>query len=139
MTRFPLRTFALAFVPEHGFDEKTYFLGRNLHDHIAATGHNLSDDGAPMLERAVYYARLRAESVAELEALSNELGMDALQRINRRARELQLADEEHADARQRMSFGVYFYRAAIERQAEDAAETEEAEENGDRAGGSDGR
>lgn len=99
-----------AFVPSRGFDEKAYYLGRNVHDHLAAARHNLSGSDGPLFERAVYYAKLRAASVSELEALASEVGMEALQRVNRRARELQREDAGHAEATQRMNFGAYFYR-----------------------------
>ena len=107
-----VRLVSNAFVPEHGFDEKAYYLGRNLHDHLAATAHNLMGDGDPMLERSVYYGRLRPESAEILQALSTEVGMEALQRINREARALQESDATHPDASDRMTFGVYFYREA---------------------------
>ncbi|MBV5344757.1 MAG: hypothetical protein JZU63_04105, partial [Rhodoferax sp.] len=38
-----VRLISDAFVPKKGFEEKAYFLGRNLHDHIAASVHNLLD------------------------------------------------------------------------------------------------
>ncbi|HEB90519.1 MAG TPA: hypothetical protein ENI85_13190 [Deltaproteobacteria bacterium] len=103
-----------AFVPRHGFEEKVYYLGRNLHDHLATVEHNLADGDPPMLERSVYYGRLRPGSVETLETLANEVGMEALQRVNRRARSLQRADEGHSDAKERMRFGIYFYRAHVD-------------------------
>jgi len=99
-----------AFVPANGLDEKAYYLGRNVRDHLASAHHNLTSQANPFLERSVYYAKLRPESVAELQALSREAGMEALQRVNVRARELQVADEGESDARHRMSFGAWFYR-----------------------------
>ena len=103
-----------AFVPERGFPEKAYFFGRNLHDHIAAAAHNLSGEGPPMLERSVYYGGLTPEAVAELAALSERVGMDALQSVNRRALELQGEGEHREDADRRMNFGIYFFRAEAE-------------------------
>ncbi len=100
---------ANAFVPKLGFDEKAYYLGRNLHDHLAATAHNLIGEGKPLLERSVYYGNLRAESVEILERLATEVGMNALQRINREARTLQKADASRPEHIHRMRFGVYFY------------------------------
>jgi len=100
-----------AFVPTHGFDEKAYYLGRNVRDHLSAARHNLAGVGAPLLERSVYYANLRPESVEELQALARDAGVEALQRVNQRAHELQAADEGEPDARQRMSFGAWFFRA----------------------------
>lgn len=114
-----------AFVPTKGFDEKAYFLGRNLRDHIASAGHNISGRERPMLERNVYYAGLRPESIEELETLAETEGMKSLQQVNRRARELQLADAGRPAARQRMSFGIYFHRAELD--PIDAATNEEGE------------
>lgn len=108
-----------AFVPSHGFEEKAYYLGRNIHDHLAAASHNLADDGRPMIERSVYYAQLRPASVTELQDLAAEVGMEALQHLNRRARELQRADESADDAVERMNFGVYFFRARLASSEED--------------------
>lgn len=119
-----------AFVPSSGFDEKAHFFGRNLHDHMATSAHNLTSGGegeaAPMLERSVYYARLRPESVAELESLATEAGMEALQKINQRALVLQRADDGDAEADRRMNFGVYFHRARLEADDADPARDEES-------------
>jgi hypothetical protein len=98
-----------AFVPEKGFDEKSHYFGRNLHDHIAAAAHNLEARGLPMLERSVYYDRLSPESVQELADLSERLGMEALQKVNRRAMRLQKKDASGRAARLRMNFGIYFF------------------------------
>jgi hypothetical protein len=136
---------ANAFVPEHGFDEKAYYLGRNIHDHLAATAHNLSDHDKPMFERSVYFPGLRAESVATLEELSSRLGMEALQRMNREARALQQADESESNADKRMRFGVYFYHETIEQDLEqtlddnleDSSESGQASGHNKEEGGSD--
>lgn len=103
-----------AFIPEKGFDEKVYYLGANMHDHMAACAHNLAGNKPPMLERSVYYDQLDAASVEELAALSRELGMQSLKKINRRAMELQRKNAGQSDAIQRMNFGVYFYNATVE-------------------------
>lgn len=99
-----------AFVPSKGFDEKAYYLGRNVHDHIAVARHNVQGGNPPMLERSVYYDDLSAESVRELDELANQEGMRVLQVLNRRARELQAADKQATDPTHRVNFGVYFYR-----------------------------
>jgi hypothetical protein len=100
-----------AFVPESGFDEKAYYFGRNLHDHIAAASHNLSGGGVPLLERSVYYGGLTSAAVDELATLSEQVGMEALQAVNRRALELQQEAKGSEEADRRMNFGVYFLRA----------------------------
>ena len=112
-----------AFVPARGFDEMAHYFGRNLHDHIAAAAHNLAAEGDPMLERSVYYDGLTAESVAELAALSEKLGMQALQSVNRRALVLQRRDAKRGGSL-RMNFGTYFYRT--ETGADDAEDQGDA-------------
>jgi len=100
-----------AFVPDSGLDEKAYFMGRNLRDHIAACAHNITHTGPPMLERSVYYDALTDEDVAELETVSREIGMQALQLINRQAMALQRRSDGKPDAVRRMNFGLYFFHA----------------------------
>jgi len=99
------------FVPQKGLEEKLYYFGRNLHDHIAAAAHNVQGEEPPMMERSVYYGRLSPASVDELAKLSAERGMGALQAVNRRARELQQGDAGSPDANRRMTFGVYRFEA----------------------------
>ncbi|MBM3513378.1 MAG: hypothetical protein FJX59_06650 [Alphaproteobacteria bacterium] len=98
-----------AFVPRRGFDELAYYYGRNLRDHIAASTHNLLGEGAPFLERAVYYDRLTPESVEALAKLSRELGVETLIKINREALKRADGDEKNPRATQRMSVGLYFF------------------------------
>ncbi|MFQ5416525.1 MAG: DUF6502 family protein [Myxococcota bacterium] len=104
---------AEAFVPETGFEEKAFFFGRNLHDHIAAGAHNLLGATPPFVERSVYYGRLSHESIQELARLSEEKGMEALQAVNRRALELQKCDAGSALANHRVNFGIYFFDAEV--------------------------
>jgi hypothetical protein len=122
-----VRLISDAFVPKKGFEEKAYFLGRNLHDHIAASAHNLLDEEPPFLERSVYYGRLSPAAVSELAGLAEQLGMEALLTINRRARELR-ADAELVNSstnpHKRMTFGVYFFD---ETESDESDPTNEAE------------
>jgi len=101
-----------AFVPGKGFEEKAYYFGRNVHDHLAAAAHNLDGAGAPFLERSVYYDELSPESVRELAGMGETLGMEVLQQVNRRAMELQQRDAGQDRARERMNLGVYFFSAS---------------------------
>lgn len=96
-----------AFIPERGFEEKVHFFGRNLHDHVTVASNNLGDEASPSLERSVHYGQLSEESVAELTDLGRKMGMDLLQTLNRRARDLQQRDEQGDDATRRFNFGVY--------------------------------
>jgi hypothetical protein len=107
---------AAAFIPSKGFDEKTFFFGRNVRDHIAAGVHNLLGGAPPFLDRSVYYDGLNDESVRELKRLSEEKGMEALQAVNRRAMELQERDRGRRNEPRRINFGIYVYDAAAPRE-----------------------
>jgi len=98
-----------AFIPEQGFEEKTWFFAENLHDHIATATHNLSANSLPLLERAVYYDQLSLESVKELAELSEKFGMDTLIKINSHALALQNKDKSLESANHRIRLGLYFY------------------------------
>lgn len=114
----------LAFMPEDGFEEKAFFFGKNLHDHISASTHNLLGHKPALFDRSVYYDRLSARSVEELTQLASEAGMQALQTVNRRALALQQrdvgsgtgkekqrrSDHDHRTPHQyRMNFGIFHY------------------------------
>ena len=104
-----------AFTPEHGFDEKIFFFGKNLRDHIAAGADNLRGRESPHFDRSVYYDRLGSGSIKELEDLASELGMQALTKLNRRALALQKADAARGarstrnEPRYRINFGIFNY------------------------------
>ena len=107
--RVTLRT--AAFVPRSGFDEKAFYLGHNVHDHVAAAAHNLLGEGEPFLERSVHYDALGEKSVTELAALAGSAGMDALNKVNRKAIACEARDRNEPRPRRRMTFGVYFFTA----------------------------
>jgi hypothetical protein len=98
-----------AFVPSRGFDEKAFYFGHNLHDHIAAAGHNVRGEGPPFLERSVHYEGLDAASVAEIKELAERAGMDAVQSVYRESKEHETRDRKSASPKQRLTFGIYFY------------------------------
>jgi Family of unknown function (DUF6502) len=98
-----------AFVPSRGFDEKAFYLGHNLHDHIAAAGHNVQGEGPPFLERSVHYDGLDAASVAGIKELAERAGMEAVQSVYRESKEHETRDRKSASPKQRLTFGIYFY------------------------------
>lgn len=104
-----------AFVPAQGYDEKVFYFGQNVHDHIAAAAANVAGAQAPFLERSVHYDTLTPASVQEMTSVAERLGMQALKGANRRA--AQLAERDAADpaARHRVNFGVYFYTEPMRR------------------------
>ena len=73
-----------------------------------------------MFERAVYYDRLTADSVAYLRKRAREYAMTALVALNKDA--LKRADDDlgKAGADQRMALGVYYYDGPDEGVAADA-------------------
>lgn len=99
----------LAFIPEKGFEEKAFYFGRNIHDHLAATAHNLLEEGNPKLERSVHYTGLTDDSAAELSQAAERTGMKALLEVNRLALELAEKDKGRATATRRINFGLYFF------------------------------
>ncbi|MBU0620341.1 MAG: hypothetical protein KJ795_00705 [Gammaproteobacteria bacterium] len=90
-------------------DEKAYFLGQNIHDHLCAASRSLEGDQPLPLDGSVQSNRLTAESIAELEALSRKLGMELLDAVHKRVNELEARDADNPDARQRMNLGIYFH------------------------------
>ncbi|MEI8144111.1 MAG: DUF6502 family protein [Alphaproteobacteria bacterium] len=116
-----------AFSPKDGGEALAYYVGRNLHDHIAATVSNVSGEGPKFLERAVHYDGLTEEQAADLEAFARNLAMQALTKANAKALSAvegsgsgeapqQGAPQEPAEKKTwRWNFGVYVYRENIEK------------------------
>lgn len=108
-----------AFIPNTGLDEKAFYLGMNIADHLAAASDNLTGTQPPWLERCVYYDGLNREDVAELQAIAEADGMALLQKLNKRAMELkQQRTDDEAASRQRINVGLYLYSEEQERKRE---------------------
>ena len=98
-----------AFAQPQDMTEKIFYFGQNIHDHLAATVHNIGGCSPPFLERCVFYDKLSADSVRELDRYAQTVSMRALHAFNKRAAELQKRDRKLADAEYRTNFGVYNY------------------------------
>lgn len=98
-----------AFIPAKGFDEKAFYLGKNVHDHMAAARSNVQSTEPPFLERSVYYDQLSEASIAELADLSEKEGMALLKKLNKRALQLQKQDIKSKNTGKRMNFGLYYF------------------------------
>ena len=102
-------------------DEKAFFLGMNVADHLAAATHNVlaSNEGtSPIIdskfERCLYYDGLTETSIAELKQLADSEGMALLQRLNERALELKRLDSQNPTPEsQRINIGLYVYDEAV--------------------------
>lgn len=109
-----------AFIPEEGYDEKVYYFGRNLRDHIAAGVHNLGKEGPPFFDRAVYYDNLSTESLEELRGYVKEHGTSFILAANRKARALADRDETSGKSLPgRITIGIYHYAEEADRQHQD--------------------
>jgi len=95
------------FVQPQDLEEKAFYFGQNIHDHMAATVHNLSGNKPPFFERCVYYDKLSADSARELAEYSRFVGMQALHTVNKRAVEMQKRDQDEKNAVFRSNFGIY--------------------------------
>lgn len=98
-----------AFTAEPGAQERYFFFGRNLADHVAAGLQNLAGVGEPTIDQAVFYGGLTAGSVTQLKGLSRTLGEEAIRRLNSEAYQLKQIDRGQDGADHRMTFGAYFY------------------------------
>ncbi|HMN72550.1 MAG TPA: DUF6502 family protein [Rhodoblastus sp.] len=96
-----------AIAPGAGDERQLHYFGRNLHDHIAAASANVQSSAPPFMERAVHYEGLTEEQAKKLEALSRDLGMDALRKANAQAHD-EAGTGAHGDWR--WNFGVYVFR-----------------------------
>lgn len=100
-----------SFVPSHGLDEKLFYLGKNVHDHLAASEHNLTQpDMPPLLERSVYYDHLSQDSTLILSAYARQLSSQVMQSFSKKAMELQEHDHQDQDAHFRVTYGQYYYQ-----------------------------
>lgn len=95
--------------PTGNADDKLYYFGRNLRDHIEAAVSNISDgDQSPFFERAVHYDGLDENASHLLMERSNNAAMTILRQVNAEARNL--ADKDSPDDEWRFTLGVYVFR-----------------------------
>ena len=112
-----------AFVTNKEFNELAYYLGHNVHDHVASCVNNILEENDPMLERSVYYARLKEDSVKKLNAIATEKGNELLQQLNKQAIKFYETDKDSEDAKYRMRLGVYWYQSQLTKDSGTDAES----------------
>ena len=113
-----------AFVPNKEFTDMAYYLGHNVHDHMASCVNNILVEADPMLERSVYYASLTENSVNKLNTIASKKGNELLQHLNKQAIKLYDADKHKDDATYRMRLGVYWYQAQLDPELDTSKESE---------------
>lgn len=102
-----------AFTPAKGFEEKAFFFGKNIHDHLAASTQNLIRQTPSYFDRSVYYDNLTLESINELSELAGRTGMNALTTINKTALALQKRDQSRNQHTYRMNFGIFNFNTPL--------------------------
>lgn len=100
-----------AFTPEQGLEEKIFFFGKNIHDHLSASSSNLLGNKPSYFDRSVYYDQLSAQSIETLRKDANDIGMQALNAINKKALALQISDSQSSSPQYRINFGIFNYSA----------------------------
>lgn len=106
-----------AFIPEGSLDDKSFFLGLNISDHMSAATHNILGNDPAFFERCVYYSGLSEEAIKTLQALAAEKGMDTLKALNEKA----LALKKTQTGDERFNLGVYFYSEQDKTNSNEAA------------------
>ncbi|RMH21767.1 MAG: hypothetical protein D6698_02200 [Gammaproteobacteria bacterium] len=81
------------FVARGAMQDKLFFAGRNIGEHLETVTHNLETDEDPRFDRAVYYHHLSEDSVAELRKMAEDGLLRVLKQVNHRAAELQQRDK----------------------------------------------
>jgi len=107
-----------AYVSNKEFNDMAYYLGHNVHDHLASCVNNILVNDDPMIERSVYYASLTENSVNKLRSIANKKGNELLQHLNKQAIKLYDTDKLKDDANYRMRLGVYWYQTPFKKDGE---------------------
>jgi len=107
-----------AYVSNKEFNDMAYYLGHNVHDHLASCVNNILVTDNPMIERSVYYASLTENSVNKLRSIANKKGNELLQHLNKQAIKLYDTDKLKDDANYRIRLGVYWFQASLKKNGE---------------------
>ena len=102
------------FIPVAGFDERAFYFGADLRDHIRAGAHNLRGNTPRFLDRSVSYHGLTERDVSVLREIAEREGSLLLRKLNRRAlsmkrRNAAAAARAPAPDAKRMKFGLFFF------------------------------
>jgi len=98
-----------AFVPDASFEEKVFFFGRNIRDHIDTCVQNMVVDSPAKLERSVYFSALCTESVNSLQKLSDKMASESLETLNAEALRLKQNQKSDSSPVFRIRYGCYWF------------------------------
>lgn len=98
-----------AFIPKEDLEQKLFFFGMNIHDHLASAVNNLQDGNKSMVERCTYHDGLTIDQVEEIHQLIKVKGMDYLKEVNLAAINQNVSNANHEAAQFRINSGIYFY------------------------------
>lgn len=109
-----------AFIPKQDLEQQLFYLGMNIHDHLAATVHNVTVEQPKMLERCVYYEDYTVEQIDKIHQLVKQNGMKFLKSINQTSLNMKNDPvESPIDApKYRMNTGIYFYYEPLNKNEE---------------------
>ncbi len=98
------------YTAQDNFEEKLFFAGKNISQHLEAVTHNLTPNTKPRFDRAIYYHQLSAESAVIIEQLAQQEMLKALTLINQKAADLQNQDalKKNASNKHSIHLGAYF-------------------------------
>jgi hypothetical protein len=83
---------AQAYKPDQNINRLIEYFGIHMHDHLAATTHNLAQTGEPFFERSAFQDQLSPESIEKLKQFTDEQAMHLLKSVYEHAAELALQD-----------------------------------------------
>ena len=90
--------------------DKLAYLGDNVCDHLQSALHNLTGQGRPFLERAVYYELITPEALEQLRPELFRLSEGFLQEVNRKVMPVNAeAIRRREPHGRRMRLGVFYY------------------------------
>ena len=75
-------------------EEKLFFAGKNIAEHLNTVSHNLTWLDDPRFDRALYYHHLSEQSVRDIETLAQDELLKALKKINQITAEKQQQDDK---------------------------------------------
>jgi Family of unknown function (DUF6502) len=103
-----------AFVPQKDYSQRVFYLGRNIHDHLAACVHNLVDREPSMMEQSVFSFELSDASVEKVAEIARHEWKQVVGRLIRELGDCETHDRLTGDTSRRMNIGMYFFHESAD-------------------------